>query len=152
MKLKGILLLIMTILTGYTHAEQPDPIVGKWKTIDDRSGYSRADVEVKKNPNGTYTGIIIETRAIPGRPKMEICEQCPGALKGKPFIGLPFVYDFKQNPNNPYEYIQGHVLDPISGKVYQAKAKINASGKHLTLRGYVGISVVGRSVTWIKYQ
>jgi len=68
-----------------------DPLVGKWKTVDDRTGYSRADVMVKKNADGTYTGTIVETRAVPGRPKMEICENCPGDLKGKPFIGLPFI-------------------------------------------------------------
>ncbi len=128
-----------------------DPLVGKWKTVDDRTGYSRADVMVKKNADGTYTGTIVETRAVPGRPKMEICENCPGDLKGKPFIGLPFIYNFKQNPNNPYEYIDGRVLDPIGGKIYKGKAKVNANGKHLTLRGYVGVSVIGRSVTWVKY-
>jgi hypothetical protein len=27
---------------------QSDPLIGKWKTIDDRTGYSRADVEIQK--------------------------------------------------------------------------------------------------------
>jgi len=43
------------------------------------------------------------------------------------------------------------VLDPISGKVYKGKARLSANGKRLTLRGYVGVSVIGRSVTWVKY-
>ena len=92
---------LLTSLSTWALASVEDPIVGKWKTVDDRTGYSRADVMVKKNSDGTYTGTIIETRTVPGRPKMETCTNCPGNLKNKPFIGLPFIYGFKQNPDNP---------------------------------------------------
>lgn len=128
-----------------------DPLIGIWKTVDDQSGYSRADVEIRKKPDGTYEGIIVETRSLPGAEKQVICHNCPGKLKGKPFIGLPFIWNFKQNPNKPNEYIDGQVLDPIGGKIYKGKARLNANGKRLTLRGYVGVSVIGRSVTWIKH-
>ncbi len=83
--------------------------------------------------------------------KMVICSNCPGNLKNKPFIGLPFIWGFKQDAKNPREFNQGHVLDPIGGKVYKGKARLSANGKRLTLRGYVGVSVIGRSVTWVKY-
>ncbi len=82
---------------------------------------------------------------------MVICSNCPGNLKNKPFIGLPFIWGFKQDAKNPREFNQGHVLDPIGGKVYKGKARLSANGKRLTLRGYVGVSVIGRSVTWVKY-
>ena len=148
---KGIFAgLIFATLSSLSFAES-DPLIGKWKTIDDRTGYSRADVVVKKNSDGTYTGTIVETRTVPGRPKMETCTNCPGHLKNKPYIGLPFIYGFKQNPDNPYEYMDGKILDPIGGKIYKGKARIATNGKHMTLRGYVGVSVIGRSVTWIKY-
>lgn len=129
----------------------PDPLIGKWKTIDDRTGYSRADVEIRKKANGTYEGIIIETRNIPGAEKAVICSNCPGNLKNKPFIGLPFIWDFKQHPSNNNEFINGKVLDPIGGKIYSGKARLSSNGKRLSLRGYVGVSMIGRSVTWIKY-
>lgn len=142
--------LILGTVSGVSFAEN-DPLVGKWKTIDDRTSYSRADVEIRKKPDGTYEGIIVETRNIPGAEKMNICHQCPGQLKNKPFIGLPFIWGFKQDPKNPLQFVQGSVLDPIGGKVYKGKARLSANGKRLTLRGYVGVSVIGRSVTWIKY-
>ena len=142
---------LLTSLSTWALAETEDLIIGKWKTIDDRTGYSRADVVVKKNSDGTYTGTIVETRTVPGRPKMETCTNCPGHLKNKPYIGLPFIYGFKQNPDNPYEYMDGKILDPIGGKIYKGKARIATNGKHMILRGYVGVSVIGRSVTCIKY-
>jgi uncharacterized protein (DUF2147 family) len=144
--------IVFATLSSFSFAESiNDPLVGKWKTVDDRTGYSRADVEISKKPDGTYEGIIVATRSVPGTEKMLLCTNCPGNLKGKPFLGLPFIWGFKQNPDNPREFNHGRVLDPIGGKIYQGKARISASGKHLNLRGYVGVSVIGRSVTWIKY-
>ena len=142
--------LVFSVISSLSYAND-DPLVGKWKTIDDRTGYSRADVEIKKKPDGTYEGIIVETRNIPGTDKMVICSNCPGQLKDKPFLGLPFIWGFKNDPDNPLAYVQGKVLDPIGGKIYKGKARLNASGKRLTIRGYVGVSIIGRSVTWIKY-
>lgn len=148
---KGILTgVILAAVSSFSFAEN-DPLVGKWKTIDDRTGYSRADVEISKKPDGTYEGIIVATRSVPGTEKMVICSSCPGNLKNKSFIGLPFIWGFTQNPDNPREFNNGRVLDPVGGKIYKGKARLSASGKHLNLRGYVGISVIGRSVTWIKY-
>ena len=63
--------LVLTTLSSVGFAES-DLLVGKWKTIDDRTGYSRADVEIRKKPDGTYEGIIVETRNIPGAEKMVI--------------------------------------------------------------------------------
>ena len=142
--------LMLSSISICSFAANEDLLVGKWKTIDDQTGYSRADVEIRKKADGTYEGIIVETRSIPGSEKLGICSHCPGALKNKPFLGLPFIWDFKAT-DNPREFVNGKVLDPISGKVYKGKAKLNATGKRLTLRGYIGVSVIGRSVTWVKY-
>lgn len=148
---KGILTgLVLSSLATWSFASNEDPLIGKWKTIDDQTGYSRADVEIRKKMDGTYEGIIVETRNIPGSDKLGICSHCPGALKNKPFLGLPFIWGFKAT-DKPNEFVDGRVLDPISGKVYKGKAKLNATGKRLNLRGYIGVSVIGRSVTWVKY-
>ena len=67
----------MATLSCFSFAENgTDPLVGKWKTIDDRTGYSRADVEISKKPDGSYEGVIVATRNIPGTEKMVICSNC----------------------------------------------------------------------------
>jgi len=43
-----------------------DPLVGTWKTIDDRTGYSLSDVEISKGKDNHYSAKIINTRAVPG--------------------------------------------------------------------------------------
>jgi uncharacterized protein (DUF2147 family) len=47
-------------------------------------------------------------------------------------------------------FAQGKLLDPLSGNLYNTKAKLSANGKRLILRGYIGVSALGRSQTWIK--
>ncbi len=42
------------------------------------------------------------------------------------------------------------MIDPLAGKIYDAKVRLAANGKRLTLRGYIGVSALGRSQTWIR--
>ena len=50
--------------------------------------------------------------------------------------------------SNNYE--KGRVIDPLSGKLYDAKMKLNATGKRLSLRAYIGVSAFGRNQTWLR--
>lgn len=125
-------------------------LTGLWKTVDDKTGYSRADVEISKNADGSYSGKIITIRPLPDKPLEPLCLNCKGNLKNKPFVGLQIISGFRQNPDNPNEYLNGNVLDPLSGKIYKGKAKVNAKNTRLSMRGYIGVSMLGRSVTWIR--
>ena len=44
----------------------------------------------------------------------------------------------------------GDVLDPDTGKVYRATVRLSDDGRELTLRGYVGIALLGRSQRWVR--
>lgn len=145
-------ILLALCLTLSTCAIYAFDLSGKWKTVDDKTGYSRADVEIIKNADGTYSGKIYAIRPLPDKPLEPRCLQCKGSLKNKHFVGLPIISGFQPNPNDPNEYINGTVLDPLSGKFYKGKAKINAKNTRLTMRGYIGISMLGRSVTWIRIE
>lgn len=138
------------ILAAQISFAQTPSLEGLWKTIDDQTGYSRADVLVSKNANGQYTGKIVAIRPLPYKPLNEFCNKCKGELKDKPFVGLVIMRDFVAHPNKPGEFINGEVLDPLSGKTYKGKAKLNSSGRRLQMRGYVGISALGRTTTWIR--
>ncbi|AXQ21033.1 DUF2147 domain-containing protein [Acinetobacter wuhouensis] len=147
--MKKILLCCLSLITSLSHAYD---LTGKWKTVDDKTGYSRADVEIVKNPDGTYSGKIYTIRPLPGKPLEPKCLQCKGNLKNAPYVGLQIISGFKQDPNSPNEFIDGQVLDPLSGKVYKGKAKVNAKNNRLNMRGYIGVSMLGRSVTWLRIE
>lgn len=149
MKIKFAICLIFACSNSFVSASD---ISGVWKTIDDQTGYSRGDVTIVKNSDGSYSGKLTAIRTLPYKALVETCVKCKGHLKNAPLVGLEIVKDFKQNPNNPNEYLNGTVLDPLSGNVYKGKAKLNTTGKRLTMRGYIGVSALGRNTTWIRAE
>lgn len=147
--LKKYLLIILLIFPIVSFANS-DLLIGTWKTIDDRTGYALTDVEIRKNEKGLYEGIITKLYPIPGTSLKELCTHCIRDFKNKPYIGTVFMWGFRQSKKNPYEFLNGKILDPVNGKLYNAKAKLNSKGNKLTLRGYLNNSSLSRSTTWIK--
>lgn len=42
------------------------------------------------------------------------------------------------------------ILDPENGKVYSAKMSLSDDGRKLNVRGFLGISLLGRTQTWMR--
>lgn len=123
-------------------------LTGTWKTIDDKTGSAKAILEMRQESNGTYTAKIIKVTPRPGYTPKETCVNCPAPYTDKPILGLDILTGLKPSGDN--QFINAKVLDPLNGKIYSGKAKLSSNGKRLTLRGYVGVSALGRSQTWIK--
>ena len=119
-------------------------IFGKWKTIDDETGKEKGIVEIFER-NGKIFGRIIDILDI--EHKHHKCEKCEGEDNNKPILGLTIIKGMKKNGN---EYEGGKVLDPKNGKSYQCKISLDGKDK-LIVRGYIGISLIGRSQTWVRF-
>lgn len=146
-KSKPLAALALCLLTSPTFAAATD-ITGKWRNIDDKSGYTRGIVEITHNAQGSYDGKVVEITPRPGYTPQQSCKKCPGADRGKPILGLTIMHDIKRL-GNTRDY-QGKILDPISGKIYQCKIRMSESGNQLLLRGYMGIDMLGRTQTWLR--
>ena len=144
-KFKILTALALCSLSSLGFAEN---ITGMWKNIDDKTGSSKAILEIRQENNGTYTAKIVKITPRPGYTPKETCVNCPAPYTNKPILGLDVLTGLKDASDN--SFIDGKVLDPLSGKIYSARAKLSANGKRLNLRGYVAVSVLGRSQTWIK--
>jgi uncharacterized protein (DUF2147 family) len=45
-------------------------------------------------------------------------------------------------------YVGGDILDPDTGRVYSCTLRLTDGGRQLIMRGFLGISLFGRSQTW----
>ena len=50
------------------------------------------------------------------------------------------------------EYQAGQILDPESGEVYRARMKLQDEGEKLSVRGFIGFALLGRTQTWVRDQ
>ncbi|SME96167.1 DUF2147 domain-containing protein [Pseudogulbenkiania subflava] len=114
---------------------------GTWKTIDDETKQAKALVQISEGADGQLSGKIIKLFNKPDA----VCEKCDGANKGKPVNGLTIVWGLKKDGE---AWNGGEILDPKSGKVYSAKMKLVDGGNRLEVRGFLGVSLLGRTQVW----
>lgn len=141
------LILAATLLASEARAESTSP-VGLWKNIDDASGKPRALIRIAES-NGTLQGKIEKVFPGPSEDWNPKCEKCEGALKNVPVIGLVILSGLKKDGA---EYTGGKILDPDNGKVYSSKIQLTDGGKKLNVRGYIGVSLLGRSQIWHRQE
>ena len=146
----GTLLIIQWMLTTST-AIQADPsaptAAGVWKQVDE-SGKVGALVTITREGDA-FVGRLSQLFLDPGDNPNPICENCPGNKHDQPFLGLLFIEGMKQSG---VDYNGGTILDPETGKIYNAKMSLSPDGKRLTVRGFIGFSLFGRSQTWTRVE
>ncbi len=67
--------------------------------MDDQTGYSRGDVTIVKNADGTYSGTLTAIRPMPYKPLVEVCLKRKGKLKYAPLVSLEVIKGFKADPS-----------------------------------------------------
>ena len=130
------------LIVGRAFAAGPAP-VGVWKTMDDKTGTPKALVRIFER-NGELFGKV--EASLEGH-KGKICDLCKDERKNQPMIGMEIIRHMKKSGD---EYIGGDILDPETGKVYRCKFQVEAGGKKLDVRGFLGFSLLGRTQTWIR--
>jgi|TARA_Y100000816_G_C26063180_1_gene558507 uncharacterized protein (DUF2147 family) len=139
--------LLLSAISSFSFAED---ITGTWQSIDDKTGAPKALIEIRKETNGSYAGKIVKITPRAGYTPKEICVDCPAPYTNKPILGLDVVTGLKHSEG--LNYSNGRILDPNTGKVYSMKAKLSSNGKRLHLRGYLGVSALGRNQIWIRTE
>ena len=142
--LSAIILILQTCPLG---AAELSPS-GLWKTIDEHSGNAKGLVRIRE-VDGQYEGKIEKIFPTPGDDPAPKCEKCDGARRNQPVLGMTFLWGLKKQGG---EYQGGEILDPETGKIYRAKIKLADGGRKLEVRGFIGVSLFGRSQTWLREE
>lgn len=156
--MKALLRSVMPLLLlapGVLLAADPDAIVGTWTTAEGKS-----QVEIYKQ-DGLYHGRIVALKEplyptdpghkdyLPdraGQPKVDR-HNPDESLRDRPIIGMNLMTGFKHDGGD--EWSGGTIYDPESGKTYKCKLTLAAPAE-LRVRGFVGVSLFGRTTVWTK--
>ena len=142
-----ILLLIALGLISTLAAANENP-VGLWRTIDDKSGKEKSLVRVVES-NGQLQITIEKLFREPGEEPNPLCDKCQGERKNKPVIGMQIGSGLKKDGD---VWSGGEILDPQNGKTYKCKVWLEDKGKKLNVRGFIGVSVLGRTQVWVREE
>ncbi len=140
--ISAFVLLLGALLTAQA-SESP---VGLWRTIDDKTGKEKSLVRIVE-ANGALRATIEKLFREPHEEPNPNCDKCPGERKNKPVLGMMIMTGLKKSGS---EYDGGEILDPANGKTYRVKMWTAENGKKLNVRGFIGVSLLGRTQVWIR--
>lgn len=133
----------LILLTLGAVAQKQDAILGEWLT---EGGKSR--ISIYKDQAGKFHGRIVWLRDPlneEGIPKRDKNNPDP-ALRTRGIIGMAILRDFVYDDG---EWTDGKVYDPENGKEYSCIIRLDEN-KTLRVRGYVGVSWLGRTTVWTR--
>ena len=152
MKKFGFVLLVILLAGFYATPVvaqiKGDDILGVWLNedkdahtkIENRGGKYFGNIIWLKNPNEEDTGL----------PKLD--DENPDVeLQKRPVMGLELLTGFEFDEDDEWE--DGDIYDPKSGKTYSCYMKFTDDTKNeLKVRGYIGISLLGRTTYWTRVK
>ena len=122
--------------------------VGTWRSIDDKTKQERSIITITEE-NGELKGVVEKIFDQPGDDPAHLCKECKDERKDKPVIGMAILWGLKKDGDS---WAGGEILDPKNGKIYRCKMTLSADGKSLNVRGFIGISLLGRTQIWLRQE
>ena len=138
--------LLFTLLTAFAPTDDSDKVVGVWLNTN-----HRGHIQIYKQ-GGTYFGKLIwisePNDPATGKPKTD-SRNTDESKRSRPLINLPLMYNFKYDGGSVWS--DGKIYNPEDGKEYNCKLTLKDPNT-LNVRGYVGISLLGKTQTWTRIK
>ena len=141
---KYLFIILLLAWYQFVTAQSADAILGVW-----RDGNGKGNIQIYKQ-NGKYFGKIIWMKTLKspdGKPKIDRHNPNP-ALRNRSVVGIIMLRDFKYDDD---EWTDGYIYNPLDGKEYKGFMRLKDANT-LAVRGYIGISWIGKTDTWIRVK
>lgn len=154
MKFKGFLMVLIVLMAvPFAQLKAQDfkaaDIVGVWMN-EDKDAHVQITMEDDK-----FFGKIVWIKdpidEVTGKPKLDD-DNVDENLRSRPIMGLMLLQDFVFDGDDEWE--DGKIYDPKNGKTYSCFMEFDDEDDmdKLKIRGYVGISLLGRTTYWTKVK
>ncbi len=141
-------MVLCTLMLGgsaFRALAQKDKIEGLWYNAE-----QTAKVQIYKAVDGKFWGKIVWLKEPnkDGKPRTD--NKNPNEkLRSTPLLNLPILRGFTKKDEKTYD--DGEIYDPKNGKTYSCTITYR-SDKELGIRGYIGISMIGRTTSWKRAE
>ncbi|HPS39620.1 MAG TPA: DUF2147 domain-containing protein [Candidatus Cloacimonadota bacterium] len=143
-KILILTLLLCLSLPILLSAQTADKILGTWY-----NGEKTSKIQVYKTSNGNYAGKIVWLK-VPnneaGTPRLDV-KNPDKSLRSRPLMNMVVLTGLKSKGEGKFD--GGKIYDPKSGNTYSCKGELKGDNT-LALRGFIGVSLVGRTDTWTR--
>jgi uncharacterized protein (DUF2147 family) len=142
------MILLVLITAPQVKAQKAGDILGVWLNAD-----KDAHVEIYQQGNQYFGKIIWMKEPIDpatGKPKLDVLNP-DVSLQSRPKMGLVLLSNFVFDDD---EWTDGEIYDPKSGKTYSCYMEFEEENdlNTLKIRGYIGVSLVGKTTYWTKVK
>ncbi|MEM1339231.1 MAG: DUF2147 domain-containing protein [Bacteroidota bacterium] len=137
-------LVVLFFLVAATQSAISQSVFGKWRTVDDETGETKAIVEIFEKEGKLY-GEVVEI--LNSDRKNARCTKCDGKLKDTPILGLPIIDGFSKDEEGYYK--GKRLTDPVKGLTVRGKVWLDPeNADQLKVRGYLAFFY--RTQTWLR--
>lgn len=137
-------MLCIFLFSGQVFSNEISP-AGLWKSYDDQ-GKPTGFIRVTED-----AGILIGRieRGLPEEKQAQFCSACKDERKNQPLLGMVIIKGVKAKG----DYFEGdEILDPFTGNTYRVKLKLKDQGNKMEVRGFIGVSLFGRTQIWERVE
>ena len=137
---KSLPIFIVVALLATFGATAEETVEGLW-LVADGDGLVRISL-VDGNPVGVIAGSVSDQEE-----RKDELNPDP-ALRDRSLMGLQILGGFRQDGDGRWK--KGRIYDPNNGKTYKCNLRV-VDKNRLEVRGYIGVSWVGRSEEWTRH-
>ena len=136
---------LIVALLGLASAAQASSPVGRWHTIDDKTGEVKSLVTIE-DKSGVLSGRVTHLLRKGADPAAR-CDKCSDDRKSQTILGMEIIRGVKKASGDEH-WDGGEILDPEEGKLYRVRLTPLEGGAKLQVRGFLG--PFWRNQVWVK--
>ncbi|MFC3559363.1 DUF2147 domain-containing protein [Pedobacter jamesrossensis] len=138
-----LLMLLLVAVSFNAIAQSKDAIVGKWLNAS-----GEGQIEIYKKGDKYFGKLAwLKEPNLNGKPKVD-SKNPTASLQNRQLLNLEILKDFIYEDG---KWTDGTIYDPKSGKTYSCNISLK-SADVMNVRGYIGISLLGRSETFRRVK